>query len=214
MSKIESIKTSGGKKTGKKKPKFKDHGRNVKGIDPNDPVITGVGDLSSVGSVKTSRLFNQAFIKFLGKSDNRVSTEYPVLKEVETSGCYWSLGYPRSRRPRQPQDGDVMFMGRLVDDAGKDDIIIFGRAIAMKHVDERDVASTEEIAASRDNWRGIWDKYIRVHDAELVAGTLNNGVRLSKLMDKLGGKLFSPDSKKFNKRRRKYKSQALIYASG
>ncbi len=192
MNQVEDAKVTGGKNTGRKKPKLKDYGRKAKGIDPTDPDIAGVGEIFSNGSNRSRRPFNQAFIKLLGKSDNRVELDYEVIEEIERSGAYWSLGYPSSRRPRQPKDGDIMFMGRLVKKEKSNDIYIFGSAIAMQHVDERDVATQQEIADSIDNWRGIWDKYIRVHDAKFVSGTIGNGVPLSVLMDTLKENSFLP----------------------
>jgi hypothetical protein len=74
-----------------------------------------------------------------------------------------------------------MFMGRLVEN--RDDIIIYGRAIGLRHVEVRDEASAEEI--ERRTWKENWPIYVRVHHAEFVAGTLENGIRLSTLMDEL-----------------------------
>jgi hypothetical protein len=82
-------------------------------------------------------------------------------------------------------DGDVMYLARMVE--RPDDHLIFGRAPAQAYVDGRDDASPQDIALRP--WKRGWPHYIRVHDAEFLAGTLRNGVRLSALMDELG-----PDS--------------------
>ncbi len=124
---------------------------------------------------------SQSFVKFFGEGHNRASMDVSVLEEVEASGCHWACTYPKSKRPRRVEDGAVMFMGRLVE--GPNDIIIYGRAIGLRHVDGRDEASAKEL--KRRTWKEDWPIYVRVHHAEFVAGTLNNGISLSALMEEL-----------------------------
>ena len=81
-----------------------------------------------------------------------------------------------------------MFMGRQVSDP--DDILIYGRAIGMQHVPERDDASPADIALRF--WKVHYPHYVRVHHGEFVAGTLANGVSLNELMDTLGEDAFAP----------------------
>lgn len=70
-------------------------------------------------------------------------------------------------------NGAVMFIGRLTDEK---DIRIFGRAIGMAYERGRDDATPEDIA--RRLWKKDWPRYVRVHDAEFVNGTMANGVSL------------------------------------
>ena len=128
----------------------------------------------------------QAFVKFFGEGNYRSPLSLPTLDEVERTGCHWACGYPKKKRPRQVNDGAVMFMGRLVKDPN--DVIIYGRAIGLKHVEGRDEASQEEI--KHRTWKAEWPIYVRVHHAEFVAGTLNNGIKLSALMDQLKSNSF------------------------
>lgn len=121
----------------------------------------------------------QGFVKFLGEGDNRANVGLSVLNEVRSAGCHWACSYPENKRPRRVQDGAVMFMGRLMENPN--DTIIFGRAIGMRHIDSRDVATAEEIEIRP--WKVGWPNYIRVHHGEFLAGTLGNGIRLSELMD-------------------------------
>jgi hypothetical protein len=79
----------------------------------------------------------------------------------------------------------VIFIGRLTQDPN--DIRIFGRAIGMRHEPGRDDATPRDIALR--SWKAKWPRYVRVHHAEFVAGTMTNGVSLNELMAKLG-----PDS--------------------
>lgn len=128
----------------------------------------------------------RAFVKFFGEGNSRVSHDFPVLDEVKSSGSHWACAYPKTKRPRQVNDGDVMFISRMVEDPH--DIIVYGRAIGMRHVEERDEATPEEIADR--SWKESWPMYVRVHHGEFVAGTLRNGVRLSELMDTLRSDAF------------------------
>jgi hypothetical protein len=123
----------------------------------------------------------QSFVKFFGEGDNRASAGIDVLDEVRRSGSHWACTYPTSKRPRQVEDNAVIFMGRLV--GNPNDIMIYGRAVGMRHVEGRDEASAKDL--KRRPWKVEWSNYIRVHDAQFVAGTLENGIRLSALMDEL-----------------------------
>lgn len=128
----------------------------------------------------------QAYVKFLGEGSNRVSLSFPVRDELESALCHWALTYPANKRPTAVKDGALMFISRLTYDPR--DIIIFGRAIGMRYVPGRDDASADEIEAR--GWKETWPRYIRVHHAEFVAGTMANGVSLNALMDSLGHDAF------------------------
>ena len=132
---------------------------------------------------------DQAFVKFLGEGHNRVaiSSSYTTLDEIDETRCHWAVPYPANRRPRTVKDGAAMFIARLTKEPN--DIRIFGRAIAMKHDPDRDNASPEDIALRP--WKEQWPTYIRVHHAEFVAGTMENGISLNELMDTLGSDSFA-----------------------
>lgn len=130
---------------------------------------------------------SQAFVKFLGESDNRVPLSCPTVEEIERAGCHTVLAYPASKRPRRVKDDALMYIARLTEHPN--DIRIFGRAVGMAHVDGRDDASASDIA--RRAWRSSWSRYIRVHHAEFVAGTMANGISLNALMEELGADAFA-----------------------
>jgi HKD family nuclease len=123
----------------------------------------------------------QSFVKLFGTHYDRESVNKSVLDMVKAAGCHWACTFRRNKRPRQVKDGAVMFIGMLVEKPN--DTIIFGRAKGLGHVEGRDEASAEEI--HRRRWKAKWPIYVRVHHAEFVAGTLENGIRLSTLMDEL-----------------------------
>ena len=129
---------------------------------------------------------DQAFVKFLGEGDNRVPVSFTTIEEIERAGCHRAVAYPANRRPRSVKDGAVMFIARITDEP---DIRIFGRAIGMRYRPGRDDASPEDIA--RHWWKEKWPRYIRVHHAEFVAGTIANGISLNELMGTLGSDSFA-----------------------
>ena len=130
---------------------------------------------------------SQAFVKFLGTTKYRQELSASIIEEIEDDGIHWAVCYPTNRRPRSVRDGDVIFMGRLTH--GPNDIRIFGRAIALAYVPGRDDATPADI--NRRPWKADWPRYIRVHQAEFVAGTLEDGVSLNELMDTLGTDSFA-----------------------
>lgn len=157
----------------------------------------------------------QALVKFLGEGNNRASPTLSVLDELKSSGCHWAVAYPASRRPRGVMDGAVMFLGRLTE--GPNDIRIFGRALAMKHLPGRDDASEADIDSR--SWKAKWPRYVRVHHAAFVAGALSNGVSLNALMEQLQADAFESTQRNASRRigntdpRQAYRQQAAVQLS-
>jgi hypothetical protein len=158
----------------------------------------------------------QAFVKFLGDSANRVSLSYSTVEEIKRAGCHWAVAYPASKRPSGVKDDAVIFIARLTQDPN--DIRIFGRAIGMKHEPGRDDATPEDIALR--SWKAKWPRYVRVHHAEFVAGTMANGVSLNELMNTLGPDSFLPTQRNAMRGkgntdpRTAYRQQAAVELSG
>jgi hypothetical protein len=124
----------------------------------------------------------QSFVKFFGRSsDDRVPRFLEVFAEVSRSGCHWACAYPKNKRPRVVKDGALMFMGRLVEKP--DDILIYGRAVAMQYEHGRDDATLDDLRLRP--WKKDFPHYARVHHAEFVGGTLANGVSFYQLLDEL-----------------------------
>ena len=80
-----------------------------------------------------------------------------------------------------------MFMGRMV--KNPHDVLIFGRAIGLRHVEGRDDATPEETELRP--WKAKWPHYVRLHHAELVGGILANGISLVEMMDVLKADAFA-----------------------
>lgn len=157
----------------------------------------------------------QAFAKFLGEGNNRVPLSFPTIEEIERAGCHWAVAYPATKRPRAVKNDAVIFIARLTHDPN--DIRVFGRAIGMRYVPGRDDATPEDIA--RRDWKSTWSRYIRVHHAEFVAGTMANGISLNELMSALGANSFAPTQRNAARGegntdpRRAYQQQAAVELS-
>ncbi len=129
----------------------------------------------------------QALVKFLGDNGHRVPLAFSILEEIKQAGCHWAVAYPAAKRPRAVEDNALIYIARLTRDPN--DIRVFGRAIGMRHVPGRDDATPEDIA--RRAWKATWCRYVRVHQAEFLAGTMANGISLYELMDALGTNSFA-----------------------
>ena len=173
------------------------------GLEPRPPILPVVG--ADV---------DQAFVKFLGKSDNRVPVSQATIKVIKDEGCHRFLSYPKTKRPISVEDGAVMFIARLTDEPN---IRIFGRAVGMKYHPGRDDASAEEIALRP--WKKDYPRYIRVYHTEFVAGTIANGISLNELMCALKSDSFTSTQRNAAcgtgnmKPRRAYGQQAAVELS-
>ncbi len=147
----------------------------------------------------------QAFVKIIG--DNPAPLSLSTIAEIKGGGCYRILAYPTNGRPRGVKDGAVMFIGRKV--GGPNDIRIFGRAIGMEYKEKRDDATPGEKALNPDFER--WSRYIRVHHAEFVSGTMENGVSLNALMDKLEADSFASTQRNAQEGKRKNTNPRKAY---
>jgi hypothetical protein len=130
----------------------------------------------------------QSFVKFFGRADNRASLATLVEEEVIQSGSHWACTYPKGKRPRQVQDGAVMFMARMVQ--ARSDYVIYGRAIGRKHRPNLDDATQADLSLRA--WKENWPHYVRVHDPIFVNGPLSAGVSMVDMMEELGAASFAP----------------------
>ena len=130
----------------------------------------------------------QAFVKFLGRSkDDRWLLARTTFDAIKRGGCHWALSYGAMKTPRSVQDGAVMFIGRFTREPN--DIRVFGRAVGMKYMSGRDDATPDDF--QKRPWKKDYPRYIRVHGAEFIAGTLANAVSLNDLMSSLGSDSFA-----------------------
>lgn len=145
--------------------------------------LTAPPDLSPAAAFAEGE---QAFVKFLGRNDNRADPSWTAIEELQRAGCHWAVAYPDGRRPRIVRDGDIMFIARLTDEP---DTRIFGRAIALAHHPDRDDATEAEV---KDRpWKMHWRHYVRLHQAEFLNGSMGDGVSLRELMETLESNAFA-----------------------
>jgi hypothetical protein len=128
-----------------------------------------------------------SFVKFFGRNIQRLTRSDSIRTEIRRSGCSVVCSYPKNKRPWSVETGSTMFVGRLV--KNPNDILIFGRAVAIAYEPGRDDASAADIG--RRQWRAQWSRYIRVHHGQFLAGTFANGVSLNELMRDLGADSFA-----------------------
>ncbi|MCK2057084.1 phospholipase D family protein [Methylobacterium sp. 37f] len=147
----------------------------------------GIPESNAVAN-RTNSTATISFVKFLGANNYRSPLTSNVLDEIGESACHWALAYPKGKRPRAVHENSTMFIGKLT--KNPHDIYVFGIAIGKQHEQGRDDASELDIA--QHNWKETWPHYIRVHQAEFVAGTIGNGVSLNQLMDKFESSSFEP----------------------
>jgi hypothetical protein len=152
------------------KPKLPDYGARSVG-----------GPFTTAGAPQDVRYANQAFLKFMGTAGERAPLNLRIADMVAESGCAWACTYPTSQRPRQIEDGDLLYMARI---AAPDDILIFGYATGWRHRDEEDVATKEEIEARP--WKSRYKNYIRVHDGHFVDAELGEGISMAEMLSALG----------------------------
>jgi hypothetical protein len=138
------------------------------------------------GEERSSARAAQSFVKFFGSNVDRAARIGTTLSAVQKAGNHKVCAYPIGKRPRQVQDGALIFMGRLVE--GPNDVMIYGRAIAKHYEVGADDATEADIRAQY--WRRKFSHYIRVHSPEFMGGTLAQGVSLNELMDVLGVEAF------------------------
>lgn len=155
--------------------------------DEGTPVPQPPAEITTISVGRSKGPRPAGFVKFFGEAHHRADRNMPVIQEVRSSESHWACTYPNGKRPRQVEDGDILFMARLVDDPA--DIQIYGRAKGLKHVPGRDDASPEDIA--RCSWKEDWPHYIRVYGAEFLAGTLQTGISMNRMMEELGSDAFS-----------------------
>ena len=143
---------------------------------------------------------HQVFIKFFGKSEYRANLDYTSQDEIESSHCHWALTFSGRRgrygngRPRKYRDGDVVYMARMLEG---NDYAIFGKGIALKHVDDRDYASEEDI--EEIDWKEDWPVYIRVYNTLFINSTMKNCPKMSELMKDMQFQSFPTTLERYKK---------------
>jgi hypothetical protein len=116
------------------------------------------------------------FVKIFGDSKGRIDSNVRIKDEVKLAECHYAVCYPKKKRPRQVNDGDIIYMARMLKNG---DYAIFGKAVGLKHLDKYDNASQAEIKRTWSNkrnyyWKTKYPRYVRVHSAEFIDDIFKN----------------------------------------
>ncbi len=121
------------------------------------------------------------YIKFLGTAKNRVPLTFTSKEEIDRALCHYACGFSKNKKPRQIQDGDIMYLARMTFKPW--DYAIFGKAEAVKFVEARDEATKSEI--KERPWKANWPIYLRVINPVFIDGTMGDCVLLYDLIKAL-----------------------------
>jgi HKD family nuclease len=145
---------------------------------------------SATGFDKTKNYF----IKFFGKADDRVGLDFLVTEEIDSALCHYGCGFPLNKKPRQVDEGDIVFMARMTENPH--DYAVFGKATALKYTEGRDIASEQEI--DERSWKKNWPIYLRVKDPVFINGKMADCILLFDLIDKFDYDSFPSTRRRFD----------------
>lgn len=137
--------------------------------------------LKDYGMKQIKPINKQCFVKFYGTAHQRAKGSDKVKDILAKSHFHFALTFPEgSGRPRRYQNDDIVYVAHMLEGG---DYAIMGKVIAMEHVDNRDVASDEDI--QRVDWKTKYPIYIRVHSGVFLDTELQNCPKLKDLMSEL-----------------------------
>ncbi len=132
------------------------------------------------------------YVKFFGTSNKRAPLNRFVRDEIKEWFCHQFCCFRQSNRVNRFNDGDVIYMARLT--SNPNDITIFGKAEAVKFIEERDKPIPKPIA---DRWWGEdCAVCLGVKNPIFMDGTLEDGVSLYGLIERLGHDSFLSTQKR------------------
>jgi len=134
------------------------------------------------------------YIKFMGSYNDRVALDFLVKDEIDSALCHYACGFPLNKKPRQVNDGDIVFMARLT--KNPNDYAIFGRATALRYKEDRDKASEKEIEERQ--WKETWPIYLRVKNPVFINGSMADCILMSDLLSRFDYDSFSSTRKRFD----------------
>ncbi|KEQ28285.1 hypothetical protein N180_01230 [Pedobacter antarcticus 4BY] len=126
------------------------------------------------------------FVKFFGQSKSRADQNFRIRDMVEGSHCHFAITFSGKKgRPRRYSDGDIVYLAMMLPNG---EYAIFGKAIAIKHLDKRDVATTEDIKYVP--WKEDYGVYIRIKDSKFIDATMAECPKMSDLIESLSYESF------------------------
>lgn len=157
---------------------------------------TKIPSLPDYGSslVKVDKNKNY-YIKFFGTADNRVALNFSTKEEIDRALCHYACGFSQNKKPRQIQQGDIIYFARMTYDPLN--YAIFGKAEAIKFKDVRDEATELEI--KERPWKKDWPIYLRVTNPVFIDGSMSDCVLLYDLIKSLDYESFPSTKYRFEK---------------
>ena len=114
---------------------------------------------------------------------------------MNRSLCHYACGFNIKKRPRQINEGDIIYLARMTKEPN--DYSIFGKAVAIKYKDNRDFATENEI--KQRPWKKDWPVYLRLKNGEYLDGTLGNFTLMGQLIHDLKYFAFESTKQRFLK---------------
>jgi HKD family nuclease len=143
------------------------------------------------------------FVKFYGTGVYRANLDETVKDQVEGTHCHFAVTFPDGKgRPRRYKEGDIVYMACMLHE---NDYAIFGKAVCRKHIDNRDIASDEDI--EQIEWKERYPIYIRVHSGEFLNTSFKYCPKLKTLMYEIGAECFEKSKARYLSGQLRYEPQ-------
>lgn len=153
------------------------------------------GSTESITAIDQTRSY---YVKIFGTADNREGLETTVRDEVDRALCHYACGFSANKKPRSINDGDIIYMARMT--KRPPDFAIFGRAEAIRFIEERDKATENEIR--QRPWKRGWPIYLRVRNPVFIDGKLGDCILLGDLINDLDYESFPSIKRRFENEKR------------
>lgn len=165
--------------------------KEIKQIEPQKSKIPSLPDYgSSKTIIDNSKSY---YVKFFGNDKNRMNLEFEVREEIERALCHYACGFSIKKSPKQFKDGDIIYMARMT--KKPNNYAIFGRAEAIRFVEERDHATPKE--KEQSGWKKEFPIYLRVKNPVFIDGKLEDCILLYDLIKALDYESFPTTIEKF-----------------
>lgn len=135
----------------------------------------------------------RAYVKFIGSANNRVPGRTLVRQIIRDTLCDRAVGFSPNRAPTAFRDGDIVYIARMTDNPN--DLIIFGRGIAIEYDAKLHRATKDEI--KKGIWNAGWPCLLHLRDTEFVDASLDDCISLRGVMGELGYLTLSSTERNF-----------------
>lgn len=168
-------------------------------IDKSKPKPKIVEELPDFGvSYKKSIIGSRRyFIKFFGKADNRYSLDTSVISTLEGGCSHFALSFSKPKnnsRPKRYRSGDIVFLAMMTENPN--DYAIYGKAEAIAHDIDRDVANEEDI--QNIPWLKEWPILVRLKNPVFINSKFRSCPKLNDLINDLDYDSFAKTKERYD----------------